>query len=141
MITAIDIDGLEYVTGYVAKRFLTKYPCLSEESLSVNNEVNTNWTTFISKGHLIIPSQILMKAAKIMMVEFDKLHGDTLNGGENIMDTLTKTVMAHLEHKLPEEVVSCLVRTRTFIRFNQINKKINDNVHIKNKNKFKKFMV
>lgn len=73
--------------------------------------------------------------------EFDKLHGDTLNGGENIMDTLTKTVMAHLQHKLPEEVVSCLVRTRTFIRFNQINKKINDNVHIKNKNKFKKFTV
>jgi len=62
------MDGLEYVTGYVAKRFLTKYPYLGEESLSENNKVNTNWTTFISKGHLIIPSQILMKAAKIMMV-------------------------------------------------------------------------
>lgn len=136
------MDGLEYVTGYVAKRFLTKYPYLGEISSSENNKESTNWTTFISKGHLIIPSQILMTAAKKMMVEFNKLHGETLNGGENIMETLTKIVMAHVEHKLPEEVVSCLVRTRTFIRFNQINKKINDKVHIiNNKNKFKKFMV
>jgi len=141
LLTAIDLDTLEYVTGYVAKRFLTKYPYLGQISSSENNKDNTNWTTFISKGNLIIPSQILMTAAKKMMAEFDKLHGDALNGGENIMETLTLIVMAHLEHKLPEEVVSCLVRTRTFIRFNQINKKINNNVHIKNKNKFKKFMV
>jgi len=132
------MDGLEYVTGYVAKRFLTKYPYLGEISSSENN---TNWTTFISKGHLIIPSKILMTAAQKMMIAFNKLHRDTLNSGENIMKTLTNTVMAQLEYKLPEEVVSCLVRTRTFIRFNQINKTINDNAHIKNKNKLKKFMV
>lgn len=52
------------------------------------------------------------------------------------------SVMSQLQHKFPEEVVICLVRTRKCLRFNQINKNISENAHkITNKNQLRKCIV
>jgi len=45
-----------------------------------------------------------------------------------------------LEISIPNEVVQCLVRTRTFIRLNNLNKIIRDKVLITKKNKLRKFI-
>lgn len=72
--------------------------------------------------------------------EFQKLHGNNINRSSNIMEQLFNTVKQL--HSLPDEVIKCLVRTRTFIRFNALNKAIEDDMP-KNitKNKIRKFMV
>ena len=94
-----------------------------------------------SNGHLITPSNELLLAAKYMEDEFQKLHGNNINRSSNIMEQLFNTVKQL--YSLPDEVIKCLVRTRTFIRFNALNKAIEHDMpkNISTKNKIRKFMV
>lgn len=107
------------------------------------NEVPTSWIKTISKGHLLTPSVELLLAAKYMEVEFQKLHGTSINKDKKIMDRLFKIVQQ--KHNIPDEVIKCLVRTRTFIRFNTLNKKIEaksiNAPKITKNNKIKKFIT
>uniref|UniRef100_A0A2S2PRY6 Transposable element P transposase-like C-terminal domain-containing protein n=1 Tax=Schizaphis graminum TaxID=13262 RepID=A0A2S2PRY6_SCHGA len=83
---SIEDEAQEYVVGYVAKRFISKYPNLGYKTEKLHeNETATSWIQIMSKGHLITPSNELL---------------------------------------LADEVIKCLVRTRTFIRFNALNKLI-----------------
>lgn len=58
------------------------------------------------------------------------------------METLKNKVILESNDVLPEEVVSCLIRTRTFVRFNHLNKNIADNAPtVGNKTKIRKFLL
>jgi len=67
--------------------------------------------------------------------EFQKLHGNNINKNSNIMEQLFNTVKQL--YSLPDEVIKCLVMTRTFIRFNALNKAIEHDMpkNITTKNK------
>jgi len=106
-----------------------------------DNEAATSWIQLMSNGHLITPSNELLLAAKYMEDEFKKLHGNNINRSSNIMEQLFNTVKKL--HCLPDEVIKCLVRTRTFIRFNALNKAIEHDMpkNIEKNNKIRKFMV
>uniref|UniRef100_A0A2S2PTZ2 Transposable element P transposase-like C-terminal domain-containing protein n=1 Tax=Schizaphis graminum TaxID=13262 RepID=A0A2S2PTZ2_SCHGA len=118
-IRTVEHEALEYVVGYVARRFIHKYPDLGNEtSVSLDSSLSTSWTQHITRGHLVTPSDTLMRVAKVMNKYFEEMRGTSLN-------------------KNPEEVVSCLIRTRTFVRFNHLNKNIADNAPtVGNKNYF-----
>lgn len=136
-------EALEYVVGYVARRFVHKYPDLGNEtSVSLDSSLSTSWTQHITKGHLITPSETLMRVAKVMNKYFEEMHGTLLNKNPKVMETLKTKVMLESNDVLPEEVVSCLIRTRTFVRFNHLNKNIADNAPtVGNKTKIRKFML
>lgn len=70
-----------------------------------------------------------------------ELHGDSISKAPGIMKTLTKKLLnISLTLGIPQEVLKCLVRTRTFIRFNNLNKEIlNKTQNQRNKQKLKKF--
>lgn len=92
--------------------------------MSTNTE--DDWISYISRGRLITPSVSLLNVANVMNVEFEKFHGaGTLQKGPWIFKTVTEKVLKRMMEKdIPSEVVSCLVRTRTYIRMRILNKNI-----------------
>lgn len=136
-------EALEYVVGYVARRFIHKYPDIGNEtSVSLDSSLSTSWIQHITRGHLITPSDTLMRVAKVMNKYFEEMHGTSLSKNPKVMETLKTKVILESSDVLPEEVVSCLIRTRTFVRFNHLNKNIADNAPtVGNKTKIRKFLL
>lgn len=126
----IEKECAEFVAGYVANRFFNKYPNLIAHS---DKDKPICWTDYISRGQLKIPSDNLMRAVKQLEIHFRSLHGDNLSKSTNIFKTLTdKLQISTQDLKLPLDVLQCLVRTRTYIRLNNLNNQIMSQ-------KFKKF--
>jgi len=81
----------------------------------------------MSKGSLKIPSDDLFKAVKMFEKYFKQIHQGNLSNEPNIFKKLMNTVKPHIEHLgIPEEVIQCIIRTRTYIRLNNLNRKIKD---------------
>lgn len=136
-------EALEYVVGYVARRLLYKYPDLDKETpVSLDSSLSTSWTQHTSKGHLITPSDTLMRVAKVMNKYFKEMNGTSLNKTPKVIETLKTKVILESNDVLPDEVVSYLIRTRTFVRFNHLKKNIANNAPtVGNKSKIRKFML
>lgn len=129
-------ECVEYVGGYIANRFFVKYPYLTNESSDSN--VIDSWTKFISTGNLKIPSDDLLRAMKIVEIDFKELHGNYLNKEPNIIKQLSNNIMRKINN-IPEEVIRCIIRTRTYIRINNLNKDVLKTNHkYKTKQKFTK---
>lgn len=67
--------------------------------------------------------------------EFLKIHGNDFSKENKIFDKLTNIVCQKTNNNIPQEVIACLVRTRTYIRLRKKNKEIVQNNNIKKKNK------
>lgn len=75
---------------------------------------------------MIYPSDHFLEAAFLMNKIFEQFHGtSTLSTSMWIFKTFTKLTMKEMpeECNIPEEVMPCLVRTRTYIRLREMNKK------------------
>lgn len=114
---------------------------------TADSENSKTWTEQISKGNLTIPSDQLFKSTKRLEDLFNKFHGNGLSKEPKIIKTVTEMLLKRDENhvvNLPLKVAECLVRTRTFIRLNYLNKKISE-LATKNKiekqRKLKKFGV
>ncbi|XP_022171457.1 uncharacterized protein LOC111034499 [Myzus persicae] len=137
----IEKDCLEYVTGSVARKFLSKYPSLGEKVGNVIGS-DSSWTEQMSKGNLIKPSKSMIQVAKVLEVVFNEYHTkNTLRKTPGVMKNVRDILVSKLQNiiDIPVEVLECMVRTRTFIRLNSMNKQLMDKV-ISTKNKIKKFV-
>ncbi|KAL5236897.1 hypothetical protein ACI65C_004307 [Semiaphis heraclei] len=136
---SIELECVEYVAGYVASRYYEKYPQL----ISTKEEHTMCWTNLLSRGCLKIPSKILFEAMKLLETCFIKQHGNNVSKVPGVMKTKTdimKKILSDYKLDIPEEVLSCMVRTRTFIRINNMNKSILYNNSLQKRNKkLKKF--
>ena len=100
--------------------------------------------SIISEGNLLEPSIDMIKCGMFIEMVFREYHGTNINKEPGIMDKVLNKVLLLYKNKcnIPYDVVHCMVRTRTFIRLNHLNKKIQENQTIKDKksklNKFKK---
>jgi hypothetical protein len=114
--------GLEYVAGYVAHRYKTKYPNLEK---STTNDDSGNWIQSVSKGYLSHPSDELMIISKIAEKCFNNFHGEYFSKEDYVIQKVINLIKKDNEYLncIPEEVLQCLVRTRTYIRVREINKK------------------
>jgi len=132
----LEEECVEYVGGYITNRFFVKYPYLTNESS--DSKVIDSWTKFISTGNLKIPSDDLLRAMKIVEIDFKELHGNYLNKEPNIIKQLSNNIMRKINN-IPEEVIRCIIRTRTYIRINNLNKDVLKTNHkYKTKQKFTK---
>ena len=125
----INHEGLRYLTGYVAHRFRTKYPHLGNSS--PDNDVpststsNLDWINFISKGNLLHPTKEFLQVAEVMEATFVNFHGADIQKVPKIITTVVNEVKNNINtSKFPDEVIRCLVRTRTYIRIRELNKSI-----------------
>lgn len=81
----------------------------------------------MSRGSLKIPSNNLFRAVKIFEKHFKEIHKDKLCNEPNIFKKLSNIVTPHISNlQIPEEVLQCIIRTRTYIRLNNLNRKIID---------------
>lgn len=76
----LETQAAQYVAGYVASRFCTKYPYLT-----VPNHDESSWTDFVSKESISVPPPNLMKCVKSLELDFIKLHGDKTSSEAKIM--------------------------------------------------------
>lgn len=94
--TAQDVigrNGLQFLAGYVAHRFRLEYPELG----STKNVDGPSWISTLNKGNLLHPSNNLLEAICYTEEVFNQFHGS-------------------------DTVLSCFIRTRTFIRLKHLNK-------------------
>lgn len=128
----------QYIAGYVANRFSNKYPQLTS---NIVDQPSNSWTQYISKGSLKMPSHSLERAIEQLEKYFIELHGNSLSKAPNIIKILSNTLSTKIKNlDLPDEVIQCLVRTRTYIRLNNLNKDILNRQFKKfEKNKKQKF--
>jgi len=86
-----------------------------------------------------MPSHSLETAIEQLEKYFIELHGNSLSKAPNIIKILSNTLSTKIKN-LPDEVIQCLVRTRTYIRLNNLNKDILNRQSKKfEKNKKQKF--
>lgn len=118
-LTESEKDCIEYITGYVASRYATEYPWLSQEGVS------SSWLQHVSRGNLTTPSTILLKCAMLLEKLFNDFHGKNINKEPKVMTRVSNYLLNEIKKEnlnIPLKVVQCLVRTRTFIRLNYLNK-------------------
>lgn len=90
------------------------------------------------------PNDDLIEVTKILESEFNKMHGNSLSDEKQLFTTLCNRTILKLNNNLrqsvPNEVVLCLARTRTYIRLRDINRKISlENCRRKLDRKLSKF--
>ncbi|KAF0749097.1 Uncharacterized protein FWK35_00014165 [Aphis craccivora] len=120
----IEKECIEYITGSVVKKFISKYPYLGEKVYHCDDN-NSSWTEKITKVNLIRPSSYVMYVANVIEIIFNLYHGNNgLNKSPGIIKKVTDLVIKEIKSQFPVEVINCLVRTRTFIRLNNLNKSI-----------------
>ncbi|XP_071577252.1 uncharacterized protein [Temnothorax nylanderi] len=136
----VQTAGLQYVAGYVAHRFISKYPFLGERTINITDNSRTeecDWVKTVSKGYLIHPSEELMNLSKVVDECFVAFHGEGFSTEDYVIRKVVSLVKnsGYDSNWVPEEVLQCLVRTRTYIRVKEINKKENTRKEEKRKTK------
>lgn len=110
-------EALQYFAGYVAHRFISKYPNLNlgVKTHELDKLDDNSWISKVSRGFLFHPSDLFMKIAERIEELFVHLHGDFFDKGPAIVSKIVN-VFKREYRDFPEEVLRCLlVRTRTYI--------------------------
>lgn len=100
----------------------------------------------VSRGNLTTPSNMLLKCALTLEKIFQKFHGNNINKEPNMMTRVRVYLLNKMQEEkinIPLKAVECLVRTRTFIRLNYLNKIICSSIDTQkneNRRKVKKFL-
>ena len=118
------VPALIYVAGYVAHRFRLKYPTLGIPTQEMPATNPPNWVCHVSRGNLIYPSDELYKVAQILEKVFEAFHKNYLSDSNLIFQKVAALIKLQLHDNdfIPDEVLLCLVRTRTYIRLRELNK-------------------
>ena len=123
----IEEEGLKYIAGYVAYKYRLKYPHLGCQTKKMSIKLdNSDWLHAISDGHLLYPSESLIKTANIINKEFINFHGsESLRNNTFIFQRLPKLVKPKISkaYNISDDVIKCLIRTRSYIRLRQMQKK------------------
>ncbi|XP_011051106.1 PREDICTED: uncharacterized protein LOC105144108 [Acromyrmex echinatior] len=124
--------GLEYIAGFVAYKFKTKYPSL-ESSTEDASGTTSKWIETVSKDYLTNPSTELLNATKVVERYFVHFHGNYFSKESFVIKKVVALVKnsGHYANEIPHEVLHYLVKIRTYIRVREINRRsyaISDNV-------------
>ena len=66
-----------------------------------------------------------VKASFVLEREFNKFHDNGLSNTAPLFQALYNEIVKNYAVDIPKEVALCFIRTRTYIRLNHLNKKIN----------------
>jgi hypothetical protein len=116
-------DGLKYLAGFIAKKFISKNPNLGKflEPRQITSTVNApSWLRQISYGSLIEPSDNFFQAIMKYDHSFKKFHKDKINSKQNVVKTLSAKIYKNVKD-YDLDIVTAYVKQRTFIRMNYLN--------------------
>lgn len=125
----VNKDALIYIAGYVAHKFRGKYDDLGVATKNIEvNRASHCWLNFISRGNLLYPNENLLRVTTVLECEFKEMHGTSLTDDKHLFTNLCNRTIAKLTNDLkatiPQEVILCLARTRTYIRLRDLNRRI-----------------
>lgn len=131
----LEEDSAQYVAGYICNQFASKYPELLKQT-DDSDVAEDCWTNFKSRGGLKLPSNNLLTALKFLEMEFKLVNDDNITKNKGIMKNMVNRLTPTVQYlSIPQEVIDCLVRTRTFIRINNLNKQLISDKYQKKKNR------
>lgn len=145
----ISNEGLKYITGYVCHRFRMKYPHLGRtKNPEIDNvsesDCQSTWIDLLNRNNLMYPCKDFFEIAKSMERIFNQQHGVYFKTGKHILTNVYNQLKEEInydEHLFPKDVIMCMIRTRTFIRIKEINKKLKNDVKRKEVKKIKKIVT
>lgn len=145
--TMSEADGFEYVLGWIARKFKTKYPELGDYSYKLTQPESSNpsYVQQLSHGGLTVPSSSWIKKGNELEKFFRRYHpNDKFQHKKKVISSLSRKICK----KRPDfeaDLVRAFIQQRTFIRIKYLNtalrqKKISKNV-AKNHPKLKKIVT
>ena len=70
-------DGIEYISGYIAKTLKQKYSWLGKYSYQLDRQSQApSWVMALSKGGLMVPSEKWLEICRKMNTIFEKYHSE-----------------------------------------------------------------
>lgn len=135
--SASEEDGFEYLLGWLARKFRTKYPDLGEYSYKLQPVDKTSYVGQLSHGGLNIPSAIWIKEANELEKFFRRYHPEgSFQHKKKVISLLSKKI-CRKRPLLRPDLVRAFIQQRTFIRMKYLNtaliqKKISKNILKKN---------
>ena len=117
-------EALKYVAGYVAFKVRREHPELGTPTGQTDQEptVCSRWIQTLSRGGLRQPSLVWFQTVQSLEREFRSYHGTGLRKEPGVIKTLVMTLVNKYS-SAPASAVKCFIKTRTFIRMRQLNKK------------------
>lgn len=113
-------DALEYIAGYLAKKYKTDLPNLGDYTYKFTGDHNysiPSWVQQLSYGGLIKPSAHFKTKVKKWNFYFESHHGDSFRKGKGVVQSLAKKIFK-TEKELPLNLVKDFCKLRTIIRMN-----------------------
>lgn len=99
--TISEIDGLQYIAGFIAKKYLKMHPELGNftyKNKSLHNYAIPSWVQHLSFGGLIEPSALWKEEIDNLEKHFNKYHKNKqLRNGTNVI----KKTADYLKKNLP----------------------------------------
>ena len=106
-----------YVCWFIAKKLNTKVPGLFR---CCEEKTNCDWIDFKSIGSLFYPSKDLLEEVEKYEKIFQKIHGESLDRGQDPIEKTISTITA-INKRWPQEVVKLFVNVRFFRRLKKLN--------------------
>lgn len=134
------VGASEFVAGYLARQLIERHPAMAQDLSSLGNSVG--WVKFVSRGHLVTPSQLWLSIFLKMDEFFEAFHRSQYTDKWDICTEpgVTSKLIFYITRALPyipDVAVTLFVKLRTKIRITTINKKI---VRSRRDKKVKQFM-
>lgn len=128
-------DALEYIAGYLAKKYKDVLPNLGDFTHKISQEHLYNipsWVQQLSYGGLIKPSKEFFKKVKAWNSYFQTYHGESFRSGPGVVKKLAKKILKK-ECGYPCKVIEAFCKLRTIIRINFRNLKAKHEKALKRK--------
>ena len=112
-------QGLTYIAGRVARKFMPKYPHLGKKTAekAFHDDVGIySWLYSVSKGGLILPDDDFMKDIEKFEDLFNDYHGPDINRESRVLDKFAKILKEHFGSKYDEQIYFFFAKARTHIR-------------------------
>jgi len=120
-------EGLKYVAGYVAHRFVKERPdlCQKTADLSAFSRASLSWISSVSRGGLVVPSDSFMRDIFKMEKIFQFVNKKGVSLESNVVKTFQSCLINLFPH-LPEELLKKYARTRIFLRIRTLNANVKE---------------
>lgn len=122
-------DALEYIAGYLAKKFQSLLPHIGDFTHVKRAEHSYNlpsWIEQLSYGGLIKPTEKWLQKIKKWNHYFESHHGESLRKTTGVVKNLAKKIFKK-EKEIPLKVIQVFCKLRTKIRMNFRNLKAKEN--------------
>lgn len=119
--SVIEDEALQYVGGYVVKKFQFKYPHLGQK-LSENTKCNSTWIEKHNRGELHAPSAEFSSQLAMMRRAFIAVHGSGLQEGRDCLKSMVNELGKHVD--LSSDVLYFFAKISVFFRMRHMNRQI-----------------